>query len=564
MLPRDMFEDDEELKRRNRLMMQSDPVALDDIREEKRMRREALREEAVNTPIASEPERLPGQQANAIEQLRNLPATLGMGDLRRIERDMPEISAPPAIGMGDLRLVERDMPETPVPPRPGIGDLRRVERDMPEVPAASPSPPILGMGDLRRMERDEPRPVLPRNPVEQIKNLPTILDSGSPEREGTAPVLVPEDTTKRGYPNPVPVAPPGDVALSQTPNPVTQTPPPTGTASLLDSIRAENQSTLASLERQGNQQIQEFQSFYQDMLSTLDQRRKDLIAQSEKDKGQLDPDTMAAIDRLKADTEAGLRRVKEEANRRGILDSGIALGMELDVNKGYTQNRTYLENSRLKRIKDNLDAALRSLDDRAVNLRTEGAKTTLGARQRLLDVYGQVANQGNQRLDQESRFMREMGFKQEQSALENLRDLTKLEQDAQRADRDFGLREGQLMGTYGGQPTAAARNQDALRALREGELLGIYNGQPTVGARKIETDVANKARTEADKRDLASREAFEVADLYDYARQPGASRDSALSKAQQAMQEGTIAPATYMRLLQEINRLWPRGSGDQE
>lgn len=556
MLPRDMFEDDEELKRRNRLMMQSDPVALDDIREEKRMRREALREEAVNTPIASEPERLPGQQANAIEQLRNLPATLGMGDLRRIERDMPEISAPPAIGMGDLRLVERDMPETPVPPRPGIGDLRRVERDMPEVPAASPSPPILGMGDLRRMERDEPRPVLPRNPVEQIKNLPTIL--------------VPEDTMRSGRP----LNPPGGLldagltagqaALSQTPNPVTQTPPPTGTASLLDSIRAENQSTLASLERQGNQQIQEFQSFYQDMLSTLDQRRKDLIAQSEKDKGQLDPDTMAAIDRLKADTEAGLRRVKEEANRRGILDSGIALGMELDVNKGYTQNRTYLENSRLKRIKDNLDAALRSLDDRAVNLRTEGAKTTLGARQRLLDVYGQVANQGNQRLDQESRFMREMGFKQEQSALENLRDLTKLEQDAQRADRDFGLREGQLMGTYGGQPTAAARNQDALRALREGELLGIYNGQPTVGARKIETDVANKARTEADKRDLASREAFEVADLYDYARQPGASRDSALSKAQQAMQEGTIAPATYMRLLQEINRLWPRGSGDQE
>jgi hypothetical protein len=54
----------------------------------------------------------------------------------------------------------------------------------------------------------------------------------------------------------------------------------------------------------------------------------------------------------------------------------------------------------------------------------------------------------------------------------------------QDAERQFGLQQGQLTGTYNGQPTLDAQQMAIQKALNEAQLTGIYGGQPTLEARQ--------------------------------------------------------------------------------
>lgn len=55
---------------------------------------------------------------------------------------------------------------------------------------------------------------------------------------------------------------------------------------------------------------------------------------------------------------------------------------------------------------------------------------------------------------------------------------------AKNADRNFALSEGELLGSYKGQPTLAAKNADRSYALQEAGITGEYNGQPTYAAQQ--------------------------------------------------------------------------------
>ncbi|MHB9144739.1 MAG: hypothetical protein ACYC5Y_05310 [Symbiobacteriia bacterium] len=160
-----------------------------------------------------------------------------------------------------------------------------------------------------------------------------------------------------------PTAPSATSSQSQT---------PAGT-DYLSSLHQDLQSELASVQSDSNAAITTKSQYYQQLMDLLEQTKKDLIAQSEADGKQLDPSTLLTLDRLKQDAQDNLKAVREAANRRGILDSGIALGMEQNSQKAYGDQEAQVLSDRLTRIQQGLQDSLRQLSGQAIGV--QQAKT---------------------------------------------------------------------------------------------------------------------------------------------------------------------------------------------
>ncbi|RJQ52148.1 MAG: hypothetical protein C4521_10945 [Actinobacteria bacterium] len=240
------------------------------------------------------------------------------------------------------------------------------------------------------------------------------------------------------------------VASTLTPQQAGQ---PTGGATsaqtdVLQTIRQEVASSLASLQEQSNAAISQMNSFYTDILAALERQRQDMIARSEAEQRQLDPGTLMALDQLKRDTEDALRAIKEEANRRGILDSGILISRQLEATGEMNRGEAQILSDRLTRIKNSLDASLAALDERAFQTRMQRAQAVPAAQQYWAGLYQNASQFGQGRIDQESQFGRSLAFQQEQAAAQNALAQQQMELQRRQANAGLALDLANTYGTY--------------------------------------------------------------------------------------------------------------------
>lgn len=173
---------------------------------------------------------------------------------------------------------------------------------------------------------------------------------------------------------------------------------PAGT-DYLSSLHQDLQSELASVQSDSNAAITTKSQYYQQLMDLLEQTKKDLIAQSEADGKQLDPATVLSLDRLKQDAQDNLKAVREAANRRGILDSGIALGMEQNSNKAYGDQESQILSDRLTRIQQGLQDSLRQLSGQAISVQQAKTADLSGMQDKLFQSLQNARQQGQQRQD---------------------------------------------------------------------------------------------------------------------------------------------------------------------
>ncbi|MCL5676592.1 MAG: hypothetical protein M1602_01700, partial [Firmicutes bacterium] len=193
---------------------------------------------------------------------------------------------------------------------------------------------------------------------------------------------------------------------------------PTGT-DVLSGISQDLQRDLAGLDTDTNSAIASKSQYYQQLMDLLEQTRKDLSAQSEKDGKELDPSTLLTLDRLKQDAQEGLKSVREVANRRGILDSGIALGMEQDVNKAYGQQETQVLSDRLSRIRDNLQTGLRQLSGQTIDIQGRKVADLSSLQDRFLQARQTARERAQQRQDSWQQYEMERSDRQAAQAAQN-------------------------------------------------------------------------------------------------------------------------------------------------
>jgi hypothetical protein len=267
----------------------------------------------------------------------------------------------------------------------------------------------------------------------------------------------------------------------------------------ISAIQNDISRELQNLNNAGNDLINSLNSFYSDLIDMIGKRRQELQSQYEKDRTQIDPETQMALDRLQEQAQNALKRVKEEANRRGILDSGIYYGDLSDVDKEALRQRGYIENTRLKGLRDRLQSALEMLGQQEFSLRTDQGRQGFSARQRLIDMAVEAQTRGTARLDR----ARERGEDRQQAEAREKSEIQR--QAAQQA------------------LSAAAK--------RKSEQAAIYEDT-------LEADV--------------------VRNLYERA-QGGMTREGALQLLEQ--NRSKWSPRIQNRVLQEINRLWPFAGG---
>ena len=411
------------------------------------------------------------------------PSTLGIGNLRRIERDMPEFiptrRASPvdrirltqalvdakkrwyeaqargdqsamsaARAQGDvLRTQGADeatalsivpgpsAPSAPstlaVPSQYGgaVGAAQELARRVAgpsSAPTYPPGPSGTGIGILRRIEAEQVTPVVPTAVrPETAWTTQTGYPIGGAGGAQTTPVIPDAQPTSQRIPTGGNSSGTGTGGSSSKTNIRSEDRPPeipitavTQTASLtsgptgVEAITAENAKLISAIEKAGNTEIQGLQSLYQTSLADIAKLRQDLIGRSEKDQKELDPATLATLDMLKGEMENGLRRVKEEANRRGILDSGIASGMSQNVDKAYGQQRAGILGDRLTRLKQNLEDNLKRIDEQAFQVKQKGAESVNEARSRLASSLIAANERALTRVENERRYQQERSDEQ--------------------------------------------------------------------------------------------------------------------------------------------------------
>ena len=181
---------------------------------------------------------------------------------------------------------------------------------------------------------------------------------------------------------------------------------PDAIKSTFSEVSKEIAAEAGELAKAGNDLISTLNSFYSDLFDMIGARRKDLIAQHEKDRREIDPETQMALDDLEQSVKKSLDRVREEANRRGVLDSGIYYADAGGVEQEGVRQRGYIQNTRLKGLRDRLSTALDSMFDRELGVRMDQGQRTYDARQKIIDLGVNARREGRMRLDD----LRNMGL----------------------------------------------------------------------------------------------------------------------------------------------------------
>lgn len=252
----------------------------------------------------------------------------------------------------------------------------------------------------------------------------------------------------------------------------------TGTTSVVDrgSIAAEIKSMRSA-------ELTQVASLFQDTISALEAKQKDLIARAATQKTEIDPDTQASIDRLRESMNEGIMAAKEEANRRGILDSGIALALTQKPRTEFQRGQTYIEGSRLKAIKDRLDQQLAALDSRIYQTQMAKTQGLMSTRQNLLNLYSNAALTEQGRAQQQGQFNEQMTYQMGRDQVTDAKGLVDLlsqmgQQASAKEQQAFenALKEAGVTGTYQGQPTFEKQTTEA-------GFTGTYQGKPTLQAK---------------------------------------------------------------------------------
>lgn len=386
-----------------------------------------------------------------------------------------------------------------------------------------PLGPSTGIGDLRRIEAGQATPVMPS--VVRPETVPSGYPIGEPVR--TPQTSVPQTpaiapTTSGNLPvTQAPAQTPVSVAPA-TPAPVTQTQSLTATdpiAELEKGIRADLKSTIDSAKSMYAADLKASLGDLQTSVDTLTKMRNDLISRSEKEGKELDPATLATLDRLKLDAEEGLKRVKEEANRRGILDSGIALAMSQNVDKQYGQQRASVLSDRLQRLKEGMEQGLRRIDEQAFTLKQKGVDVANESRRRLTDTLLAANEKALARVENERRYQQERTDKQANEAFDravseanltgsylpsNVRNLVNRALTLKRQAETPGVSQEAITGysreadairsqlpAYGIDPNLVGKGINYAEAAKNVSQMGT----PTLGAQRLEADKARQALT---------------------------------------------------------------------
>lgn len=399
----------------------------------------------------------------------------------------------------------------------------RAAGNPPSEPRPVTTPAAQGIGNLRRMEAGQSAVQPDTTRAAQVATGYPTTAVQTPATGSTSPSTVQ-----------TPLSDGGKAAMTDTGAtnmvekwmpPQTPIPAVTGTQSLtsgptgLDAIRAENAKLISAIEKAGNTEIQGLQSLYQTSLADIAKLRQDLIGRSEKDQKELDPATLATLDMLKGEMENGLRRVKEEANRRGILDSGIALQMSQNVDKAYGQQRAGILGERLTRLKQNLEDSLRRIDEQAFQVKQKGAESVNAARSRLAGNLVAANEKALARVENERRYQQARADEQanqqfNQSVSEanltgrylpsKVRNLVNRVLELKRQAEAPGVSQEALTGyskeadtlrsqlpAYGIDPNLVGKGISYEEAAKNVSQMGT----PTLAARKAEADKARQALT---------------------------------------------------------------------
>lgn len=317
----------------------------------------------------------------------------------------------------------------------------------------------------------------------------------------------------------------------------------------LNSIHRDIQADLAALRTARSDELVASSQFYQNMLAQIEKTRQDLLARAEQQQRELDPGTQLSLDILKREMEEGLKRARETANRRGILDSGIALGLQTEVEEGAGQQRAIILNSRLQRIQEQTEAELRRLAERALDVGMQQGQEAAEIRRRFSDLFRRAQESGLQRLDEERRFQIGRSDQLRQSGLQGLLNLSSIERQIQDRDEQRRLERARLeAGLTGvipeGFPNAGQQTFDAKKF-----------AENLAAAERRAREAADARNDRLDEQQSAEQQAAEVAAGMYTAKQQGRSRDEMLRMIEQ--NRGRWAPVTIQRALQELNRLWP-------
>lgn len=308
------------------------------------------------------------------------------------------------------------------------------------------------------------------------------------------------------------------------------------------------------------QELTQVISFFQGTIDDLKAKEKDLIARAATQKTEIDPDTQASIDRLRESMEEGIKAAKEEANRRGILDSGIALALTQKPRTEFQRGQTYLEGSRLKAIKDRLDQQLAALDSRIYQTQMAKASGLMSTRQNLLNLYSNAALTEQGRAQQQGQFNEQMTYQKGRDQVTDAKGLidflVQMGQNAsakeQQAFQNEVAKAG-ITGTYEGQPTLQKQTAEA-------GLTGTYQGKPTMAKSIADANAAAKQTRAAGQSQSEEELADAITQLYEYADTEDANRSTAFRSARDAYRSGDISAKTYKSLLAEINFLFGKGN----
>lgn len=328
----------------------------------------------------------------------------------------------------------------------------------------------------------------------------------------------------------------------------------------IEALIAENNDLISRMTETGNAQIAQLNSFYAGLLSQIENMRRDLIARSERDQQELDPATMHTLELLRESAQENLRRVKEEANRRGILDSGIALGMEQESDKAFQQAEAGILSDRLSRLKEQLDAQLMRLQEMAFGIQRDQGQTLFEAQRDLENRLMQARQYGDTRL--ESALDRQMRTRDQmlREALATA-DITGrfISPDAQALVNQ--ILEAKERNRTGQDPTAAAQADLARRRLEamgydtsglgaDVPLEQAYRNASNIGLRMPQPTAPAPAQPNLN---TATRNALVIAQQY-------TNRDEALADLQAQLPNFLASGVDLEVLMDYINRLPSRGN----
>ncbi len=99
----------------------------------------------------------------------------------------------------------------------------------------------------------------------------------------------------------------------------------------------------------------------QSILDMLNQNEASLRANFEKQGTTMDPATQFTLDQLRQTLEQGLTKTKQDLNARGLLDSGIELQLENNLQKGSASDAANILGQRMSKLQDQLNTGLQNI-----------------------------------------------------------------------------------------------------------------------------------------------------------------------------------------------------------